>query len=619
MSWHLPLWPLPAVSLLATVAYFSLRSRNKPIAGRRPFHTIFSDNWPSLVIGLTAVGIAVLVLSRVGIDNGHGSVFTTLFVNDYFNHMAVTAEISRNVPPQNIYFHGQPAHYYWFLHVIPGSFHRLAGHASNVRSLLLIINAANIVMLFLTIGRLLQLTGVGRRAIAWSLALFVFAYSYIDLFLAGREFGQWIDITGIVPALAGPWAKLESISGLSHSYMRDFFVEPHSVAAILFTALAIQVQGFRATSLPRFVKGLVLGLLVLGAFGCDSFLGVILAVWVGADTAISFYEAPSRDRPGFISLIAGIAVVAVVGLAYIFGFQMTEGQGGLLSLSPMTGVIATLPLYLALDYGAIFVLGIAGWWLVRRRRIQFTLRHLWLLAAIALIFGLFVRHAVEYDIVLRKSGKPLQLMLIVGCGIFFQYYRPGRRWQRALTVIVILLALPTLALDIQAFGGFFGSRGLENRISRENIEAMLWIRDNTPDSAVVQGKPAYQGEYLYEFNPVPPIAERPVAVGTYMMSSLWGVGGARAIHRIREVETMFETRNLDSLLTVIKKHNISYIYVGDQECRAFDLSPYLRGDIDGLFDTVYNRGGIRILEVRQPEQTAVSTIPHSGNRPGGPS
>lgn len=551
-----------------------------------------------LILGLTAIVLTVLVVLRAGRLDGGVHVFPTLFVNDYFNHLAVTAELAKNVPPTNIYFQGLTAHYYWFFHVVPASFHRLVELQASVRHLLLWQNCLNIFVLFLALGQLLRQCGISCRAVAMTLSLVLFCYSYIDIFIIGRAVGNLVKIPELIPSLGSIWQKIENFSGMSHGYLRDFWVEPHAVAAILFSTVAVQLQCTKQSAMPHLLRGIILGTVVFAAFGCDSFLGTILALWIALDSAIDFLKGSRAQRRTLLHLTGGVGLVAVVALGYIFGLNMIGGQKGLLLLTPMTGVIATLPFYLTLDYGPIFLCGLAGWWLsIRDKRHGFAAR-VWLLGVVALVMGLFLRHAVEYDILLRKSGKPLQLALLVGAGLLFERMgRIGRR-QQIIILIVLLAALPTIGFDLQAFGGFGGSRGMENYLGATEMKALQWIKTNTPSNSIVQGQPGYQGEYVYEFNPIPPLAERPVAVGTYMMSALWGVGGKAALARIHAIDSLFQSESAAGAAAILDRFDIDYLYIGPRERRVYNITTIPLWEDTTLFERVYNRDSVTILRYR---------------------
>ena len=212
--------------------------------------------------------------------------------------------------------------------------------------------------------------------------------------------------------------------------------------------------------------------------------------------------------------------------------------------------------------------------------------------------GLFLRHAVEYDILLRKSGKPLQLVLLVGAGLLFERMAGSGRWRKITLVILLLAALPTIGFDIQAFGGFGGSRGMENYLALHEIKALNWIKSDTPPNAVVQGKPGYRGDYLYEINPIPPLAERPVAVGTFMLSSLWGVGARNAIARTRAVDSMFQAETANDVAAMVERFNVDYLYIGPRERAAYELRPESLWEDTMVFETVYDRDSVLILQLR---------------------
>ena len=592
MYGQIPIWTLPLISILAAILIWWLHRETRN-HGNLVLEFLRDYKWVWLLSGI-AIGLTVVVIMRVGRIEGNYHVFTTLFVNDYFNHMAVTAELAKNVPPTNIYYHGPTAHYYWFFHSVPAMFHRLTSLQSDIRYLLLTINVVNIAAFFLALSVVLKEANVSRQGVIATLALILVGYSYMDVFVLGREFGSLIGITNIVPALAPVWAKLEGFSGLSHSYVRDFWVEPHGVSSLVFVMVATALYLSVGRKLPSVAKGLLVGTFTLCAFGCDSFLGFILALWIGAITVTRFLRSRFSDRGQWL-FILGVGIMAVVGVGYVFGFNMIGGQSGMLSLTPFVSVIATLPFYMTLDYGPIFVIGAFGWillWRGKALRIEKGYKTLWVMALIALGLGLFLRHEIEYDILLRKSGKPLQLVLLVGAGWALDWMMQRHRKLLKYAAIAVIFALPTLALDVQAFGGFFGSRGLENRIAHADMVALEWIKDNTPPNAVVQGRPGYPGDYLYDINPIPAIAERPVYVGTYMLAALWGVGGEAAMERTRTVDGWFSAQSIAG--DTQPDCQADYLYYGTHEHDAYTLRDIAFLTSSG-YDIVYDSLGVQVL------------------------
>ncbi len=596
------LLPLLSIILTAFLAY-SVRTAT-PASQPTSDDSFWSTNrWP-LGLAAGAVVLTLLVVLRVGRLDGDVHIFTTLFVNDYFNHLAVTAELARQLPPTNIYYSGESAHYYWFFHVLPAAFHRLVGFATELRLLLLTIDAVNIVFFFLSLNLLLRAFGFTRTVAGWALALLLVGYSYMDLFVIGRETGAWIGIPGWSPMLADIWEKIEGFSGLSHSFVRDFWVEPHAVAAMLFTVSAVFLHLRKEGTMPAALRGVLVGLMITVAIGCDSFVGLVLALWIGLDWLIDAARASYR-RTRLIAYAAGIAVMGVVALSYTIGFNMIGGQTGMLSIEPLIGVIVTLPFYLALDYGPLFLLGLVGWWYLYSGRCQTAQswqRRLFLMAVIALAIGLLVRHAIEYDVLLRKSGKPLQIVLLVGAAAAINYLRTAGKWMVRAVIVLVILSLPTLALDIQAFGGFCGARGLMNTVSADDMKALRWLKGNTEPEAVVQGLPAWQGEYLYEVDPVPASAERRVGVSTYMLSALWGVGEQAAMDRTQLVRRILQTDSAPVLKMLRDSMGVDYIYLGPRERIELDLARALLEPDPDVFTTVYSTPKVTILRFRDSAQ-----------------
>ena len=81
------------------------------------------------VFGMSAAVLAAMAICYWGVGGltAKGYAFVPYFAWDFFNHISVCAEVSRQMPPQNSYFAGQPLHYYWFFHAWPAALINLAG------------------------------------------------------------------------------------------------------------------------------------------------------------------------------------------------------------------------------------------------------------------------------------------------------------------------------------------------------------------------------------------------------------------------------------------------------------------------------------------------------------
>ena len=78
------------------------------------------------------VSSALLILAsgpfaNIADPTNDGFAFVRYFNFDFLHHAAIAAELSRSVPPINIYFAGEPMHYYWFSHTLPSAIKQLTG------------------------------------------------------------------------------------------------------------------------------------------------------------------------------------------------------------------------------------------------------------------------------------------------------------------------------------------------------------------------------------------------------------------------------------------------------------------------------------------------------------
>ena len=139
--------------------------------------------WLAAIIAVEFIAMAA-AYSAVGRPTPEGFAFTPYFDRDYMNHLAVTAELAREAPPENPYFAGERLHYYWGFHLWPAAVKSLAGVTAReaMTACLPPTVALFIASLLLWGRRFLQLRTAGLVAVALGL----FAFSYIGLLLLAK-------------------------------------------------------------------------------------------------------------------------------------------------------------------------------------------------------------------------------------------------------------------------------------------------------------------------------------------------------------------------------------------------------------------------------------------------
>ena len=149
------------------------------------------DDVVELTVWLIASSALLILASgpfaNIADPTNDGFAFVRYFNFDFLHHAAIAAELSRSVPPINIYFAGEPMHYYWFSHTLPSAIKQLTG----VTGITALSSVLPLNVLLFT-GALLGTARVYlpmRQARVGAVAVGLFSYSYVGFLFFLREFG----------------------------------------------------------------------------------------------------------------------------------------------------------------------------------------------------------------------------------------------------------------------------------------------------------------------------------------------------------------------------------------------------------------------------------------------
>jgi hypothetical protein len=178
--------------------------------------------------------------------------------------------------------------------------------------------------------------------------------------------------------------------------------------------------------------------------------------------------------------------------------------------------------------------------------------------------------------------------------------RAGRLALYAGAVLCVLAALPTSAIDL------WNSRNLEDPrfityVSPREAEALLWLRRNLPESAVVQGLVQHRLENHRSHgrmaNLLGSLGGRRMASGNGYYAGQFQIGTRAAEQRVRAVERIFRGGPLERRLTPLLELRIDYLVVGHDERHAPHTDPALYPARPDLFTPVHDNQEVTVYRV----------------------
>ncbi|MPY86349.1 MAG: hypothetical protein GEU99_00325 [Luteitalea sp.] len=467
--------------------------------------------------------------ARVGEMVEDGRAYRAYFTADFVWRMAVVAEVSKgDVPPHNPFFLDDALHYYWLAHLLPSVEYRQWRHLTNEQ--ILLVNSVALDLVFIAFFFFFVRHFVrGPTAAALGCLGGVLFTSFEGterlwaLWSAGESLGlvRYVNIDAITRWIYGSMP----VDGLH----RLLLYQPHHAMgyAIGFSALLCLVQARlapRSPLAPRPSPLLLMALagsLLAACLLLSTFSAVMITTMVAVYAAIRL-GAARQWRAITTGALAGAAPL-VVGVLLASGLRYADRADLLVSIRVVPPAATRPVLAIFLSFGPMLIAGAVGAWLAVRRRAT-GLGVIGIVIAVSLLFYFFVDvrdHQFVY--VGWRSGHFLFMALAVLVGFALQeLWRAGVRTKIVTAAGVILLATAAAPLTVI---DLYNTQDLRNReivdglakfrwtlvLSRDEIQALDWIKRFTPDDAIVQVEPTVRNAFTWAF--VPAFAERRMSAG----------------------------------------------------------------------------------------------------------
>jgi len=595
---YIKIWePLPLVCILlvlSAAAYFVSFKRQAVFAGNVDIHGWEGVDYRILIFFSVLALVSVLFpFLNVARTTPKGLAFPSLFAHDFILRMSYSASISHGIPPAYLNYSGLKLQTYWIYYVFPGFVHMAAGHKLSLQSILILTEVFQILIFLGAIFSLLRIFVNNKKALALTMFLLTCAYSYYGYFALLKT--SLAQMSAKHSAFLASTGVFEHFSLLSHSYFRDFLVEPQALFAVCLILLILRVITFNPEYLGDKKFSLLAGGLSGLAFGTDASIGIICICWY----MLMFAADLKNWRKRLVSFFVFCAAVAGMSVCYslIGMYSYNQGSSGM-QLKPYLQIILTAPAYFLLESGSMAIFAFLCFIVSKTYCVKRELFPLFILGLFSLFFILFLRHSCEMNLGLRKGIKTLQIPLLVLSGIFLEnvYLRlKNRRLLKNAITCLMALGLLTLFVDIYSASNLKDESNT-TFINPTDYAACQWIKHNTPLGATVQCEPEYPG--VYEYSLISCFAERAMVVGESKLGKTLHVpnGYEFSESRKRDIRKMFSTTDLSVSLDLIKKYGISYVYVGSLENKLYPEGVTKFRQNDHLFKNVYSNQEVTVYQ-----------------------
>jgi len=562
------------------------------------------DLVPILIVLLLVPLVDGLPYAHVGEMRPEGKAYRAYFIADFEWAMSVAAEISKgDVPPHNPFMAADRLHYYWLADLLSGVEYRTARRHLQLEPILLTnaicLDFAFVAFLYFFVRQFVH--SPPAAALACIAAVLFTSFEGIQqlyvFWLRGRPLERLRTLN--IDAISNWQFGSLKVDGLQ----RVLLYQPQHATAwsLSLSGLALLV---RARDNAWFRVNLLAGLLLALALLISPFIGVMVGSCVAAYQLVTL-----AGRRRWKDLIAGgvagglplaVAVVVTTLLQYV------DRSGGRIvyvgNLNPVAAHNAVVGI--VLSFGPILLAAaVGGITAVWRRAPQVGV--LGLVVAISFFFYFFVDvvdHQHAY--VGWRAGHLLFIAFAPLVGFAWQELRAAGRVTRTATFVAALVlasaAAPTTVIDLfNAQDTGFRERGptfnWTEIITRDELQALEWIKTYTPQDALVQPDPVRGGDrgeagtWAY----MPAFGERRMTAG--MPISMIPIKKYQdASARVAQV---FRGPDPETAYRLATELNLQYLYVGPEENRVY---PGVRERFDRVpfwFKPVFRNGSVVVYKV----------------------
>lgn len=589
-----PLWFVAAAIALSLVCALAppLRGRVRvPWLGRRDLVAV------CLVLLLVPLVVG-LPYARVGEVSAEGEAWRAYFTADFVWAIAVVAEVGKgDVPPHNPYRLGSPLHYYWLAHLIPSIEHRFTGPPTTIAQVLLanavLSGLAFLGFLYLFVRHFVH--SPVAAGVACAAAVLFHSFEGTErLWVLWREGAPLSLVTTLnIDAVTRWFYQSMPVDGLQRALL---YQPQHQLGYVLGASallVLIQVRDVLRVG-PMSLVGVLFGLGLL----LSTFSAAMLVTVGAAFQGIRVIRDRAFGGAVIGALVAAAPMLAAFAIARLFDYVETTDVT-LVDMRNRTawrnGTI-TVPL----SFGAMLIGAIAGAvWVLRRRAWDFALLGVWI--AVCWVYYFFVNVRDHQNVYVGwRAGHLLFIAFAPLVGYALQEaWASGPRVRRltaAAAAALALVAAPTVAIDL------YNTQDTSNRgeapgfrwtliVTPDELEALAWIRNRTPQTAIVQVDPEVRDPATWAY--VPAFAERRMAAGLPLsMIPLKEYEAATA--RVMEV---FRAPSADEASRLAAEMGIEYLVVAPPER---DRHPGLETRLDArpdLWPLAFRNGSVSIYAV----------------------
>ncbi len=194
------------------------------------------------------------------------------------------------------------------------------------------------------------------------------------------------------------------------------------------------------------------------------------------------------------------------------------------------------------------------------------------------------------------------LWSIASAYAFFDLYKKEYAMKKVvLAIFSVLLLMNSLYIITGTYAktnGFTHSPELDGMsfMKKTNYgmyDAIYWVNKNIRKGIILQAP----GSSYTDTSLISAFTGLPTVIGWATHEYMWRNNWGEISRRIKDVDTIYSTKNYKEALELLKKYHVSYVYVGEVESRRYDASGIAKFENTSYFELVY-KGAAQIYKVK---------------------
>jgi YYY domain-containing protein len=169
-------------------------------------------------------------------------------------------------------------------------------------------------------------------------------------------------------------------------------------------------------------------------------------------------------------------------------------------------------------------------------------------------------------------------------------------WLIGLSILILVFLYPYFAInsyfgDLKTYSGLNGTKYIGN-LYPNDYDAILWINKN------IKGQPVIleaQGDSYTDYARVSANTGLPTVLGWTVHEWLWRGTYDIPAPRIPEIETMYQSSNLEETKALLKKYKVSFVFIGSLEQQKYPSLNEKKFNLLGKI--IYKKGDTKIFKI----------------------